>query len=779
MTVRKRLVLVLVVLLVGLALAAAVVAAPLVMPLVAPGAPDDAPSVVAYQGEVQVSGTPYDGTGYFKFAVVDSMGTTYWSNDGTSDGEPAASVGLPVADGLFAVLLGDTSLGGMTQALDAPVFADPDRQLRIWFATTSGGTFDQLSPDTRVASVPYALQANNADTVDGFDADQLGADYENVVIVAKSGGDYTSVQAAIDSITDAAADNAYLVWVAPGVYNEMVVMKPHVHVQGAGQEATIITDTVSSAGWPPDAATLTLERDSSLRDLTVGNGGSGWGATAISAITDTERVLVADVTARAEGTSDRNWAIVLNGTDLEVLLQDVTAAARQGVTSTMGLMSVGGAMVSVRGGVFSASGGGGSTYGIFVGGAGTTLGAEGVTALGAEGSLYNYGLGNYDGGDVTLRGGHYTGRGGLDAHGVSSARSSAMFVDAVTTLAEDASAWNYALDNYKGSTMVVHGGSYTAQNGENTIGISNEADGATIEIVGATAVGRYGSEWNWGIHNADGGQAKVVGGSYTGIGGANAYGIMTVGDGTHMDAENATAEGFDGTQYNWGISNIVSATAALRGGVYIGRFGVDAHGVDNSVSATMTVANVTALAEQASEWNYALGNYDNATMVVHGGSYTGRYGGNTIGVSNGANGCLMSIAGATGVGREGSGENHGFQNFAGGYATVRNGTYTALGGTLAHGVSNLDPDSTLVAEGITAAADGAGGANWGIANGPGATADLALSLLQGVTSPISSTGTITVSNSRLAGGAVTGTGSVICVLVTRGTTISDDGSTCP
>ena len=58
-----------------------------------------------------VSGTPYTGTGYFKFALVNGAGdTSFWSNDGTSTGggEPTASVALPVSNGLFSVLLGDT-----------------------------------------------------------------------------------------------------------------------------------------------------------------------------------------------------------------------------------------------------------------------------------------------------------------------------------------------------------------------------------------------------------------------------------------------------------------------------------------------------------------------------------------------------------------------------------------------------------------------------------------------------------------------------------------------
>ena len=121
------------------------------------------PSVVSYQGYVTDDGIPYTGTGYFKFAVVNAVGdTSYWSNDGTSTGgaEPAASVQLTVTDGLFHVLLGDTDLANMT-ALDASVFDDTERYLRIWFSA-DGSTYTQLDPDRRIAAVPYALQAQEA-----------------------------------------------------------------------------------------------------------------------------------------------------------------------------------------------------------------------------------------------------------------------------------------------------------------------------------------------------------------------------------------------------------------------------------------------------------------------------------------------------------------------------------------------------------------------------------------------------------------------------------------
>ena len=136
-----------------------------------------APSVVSYQGQVTLSGTPYTGTGYFKFAVVDAAGTTtYWSNNGSSvnGSEPTAAISLPVNNGLFNVLLGDTSL--MT-ALPASAFSSASRNLRVWFSS-NGSAFTLLSPDRRIAAAPYALQAQeaaNADTLDGQHASAFAA----------------------------------------------------------------------------------------------------------------------------------------------------------------------------------------------------------------------------------------------------------------------------------------------------------------------------------------------------------------------------------------------------------------------------------------------------------------------------------------------------------------------------------------------------------------------------------------------------------------------------
>jgi len=132
------------------------------------------PTVVSYQGRVTVGGQPFDGIGYFKFALVDSFGNTTWSNDGTSvgGGEPASAVVLTVTDGLFNVLLGDPIL--LMPALDRFAFLDPLTSLRVWFSP-DGAAFTQLVPDRPIATVPYAFNADDADTVDGQHAADFAA----------------------------------------------------------------------------------------------------------------------------------------------------------------------------------------------------------------------------------------------------------------------------------------------------------------------------------------------------------------------------------------------------------------------------------------------------------------------------------------------------------------------------------------------------------------------------------------------------------------------------
>ena len=91
-----------------------------------------------------------------------------------------------------------------------------------------------------------------------------GGEYFGVVVVAKNGGNFTSIQAAIDSITAASNTTPYLVWVAPGIYAERVVLKPWVSLRGAGREATLIRESAVDG-----ATLLEISEDSEVSAIGI------------------------------------------------------------------------------------------------------------------------------------------------------------------------------------------------------------------------------------------------------------------------------------------------------------------------------------------------------------------------------------------------------------------------------------------------------------------------------------------------------------------------------
>ena len=122
------------------------------------------PPVLNYAGQVAVDGEPFQGKGLFKFALIKGDdNTTLWSNDGSSvyGSEPVKSVRTSVDGGLYSILLGNSSIKGMS-SLDPSIFQEhSDIKLRVWFSDGING-FEQLSLDRSFASVPYAFSAGSA-----------------------------------------------------------------------------------------------------------------------------------------------------------------------------------------------------------------------------------------------------------------------------------------------------------------------------------------------------------------------------------------------------------------------------------------------------------------------------------------------------------------------------------------------------------------------------------------------------------------------------------------
>lgn len=140
------------------------------------------PMLISFQGHVLDDSRPFEGTGQFKFAIVNQGGATLWGNDElTTNGEPTKSLGIQVVRGVFATTLGDDSITNM--AVLSPGLFDHDFiSVRIWF-DAGDGVFDQLSPDVRITAVGFALKAKTVDELpDGIVTEAtLGEELRGVI----------------------------------------------------------------------------------------------------------------------------------------------------------------------------------------------------------------------------------------------------------------------------------------------------------------------------------------------------------------------------------------------------------------------------------------------------------------------------------------------------------------------------------------------------------------------------------------------------------------------
>jgi hypothetical protein len=78
--------------------------------------------------------------------------------------------------------------------------------------------------------------------------------YGQTLIVAKSGGDYSSIQDALDAITSASEAEPWAVLVFPGVYAEDLTLKAWVAVVGVDREAVVLSGN-AAAGSPQTIVT--------------------------------------------------------------------------------------------------------------------------------------------------------------------------------------------------------------------------------------------------------------------------------------------------------------------------------------------------------------------------------------------------------------------------------------------------------------------------------------------------------------------------------------------
>lgn len=342
----------------------------------------------------------------------------------------------------------------------------------------------------------------NADLLDGLDGSALARSLDNVVRVGQASGDFTSIQAALDSITTASAVNPFLVLVGPGVYTERVAMKPFVDVQGSGEGVTTIAQAGSAS---PDLGTVAGADDAELRFLTVVNSGGTGGVIGIYNEGVSPRILqvtvevatsaatlatgiwnegavgvpstpyLQRVTVRVDGTGDAMGTLgVLNQTEANALLSHVRVDV-SGTTDTV-------------------------KYGIFNSGASPTLHDVEVTAGSSEPSASVFGVVNQDTDGAILRSVRVAVTGGGTRYGVNNTRSDLTIRDLDVDVSGDGSV-SYGVFDEEG-TVTLESCSVEASGGTSVTAGVFKAD-ASGEILDCTVTATGGTGFEAALQGFD------------------------------------------------------------------------------------------------------------------------------------------------------------------------------------------------------------------------------------------------------------------------------------
>ena len=401
-----------------------------------------------YQGSLKDGGNPANGQYDFRFTLFDAH------TGGNPVGSPVAVSGRQVTNGLFTVTLD----------FGANAFNGDARYLQIEVKPAGEPGYTLLSPLQPVTPAPYALFALKTQG------------YKNVVSVSPTGGDYATITAALNSITNASATNRYLLWVGPGTYNERVAMKPFVDIEGSGEKTTRITHVGSSG---TDTGTVVGANNSELRFLTVENTGGITSAIAVFNNGASPRLL--QVTVAAYGGWSGNYAFFNQSSS--PILDDVT--------------------ISVSGGQ--------GARGMFNISSSPTMNNVTITASGAVTSnegVRNEGASSPNMNDVTI-----TATGGTDNYGVFNYGSSSPAMNNVT-ISANSSSRTYGVYNNSSSSPAMDNVSISAHGGT-SYGIYNFNFSSPTISNSAISGGSYGIFTESAGTIAKVNNSRIAGGAHT------------------------------------------------------------------------------------------------------------------------------------------------------------------------------------------------------------------------------------------------------------------------
>ncbi|MDJ0655036.1 MAG: hypothetical protein QNJ40_12820 [Xanthomonadales bacterium] len=304
--------------------------------------------------------------------VIAADGTVTCESHNTASGDITAVIaGTGLSGGADS---GDATLDVNTSEIQSRISSSCAAGESIRSVDAAGSVVCEVDDDTTYSA---GAGLNLTDTTFSVDAPP------NVIMVAPSGGDFTSVTAAVNAIgvdpsyPASSASNRYLVKVAPGEYdNEDIDMKPYVDIEGSGQGVTVLRSVAGAGGITPDAATLVGADNAELRDITVEIEAAAPGNWIFAIYTATDTTF-RNVTASANGGDKARGMFIAAGGN--AVLVDVILIATSATDSNLGLDLFGGE--AFADGLFVQASGGAIVQAIFLNNAASEVQLENVTIL--------------------------------------------------------------------------------------------------------------------------------------------------------------------------------------------------------------------------------------------------------------------------------------------------------------------------------------------------------------------------------------------------------------
>ncbi len=546
----------------------------------------------SYQGQLKQGGGPVTGACDFQFGLYDALTL------GARYGVTQTLTAQTVTNGLFDVVLNSNGQFGTGP------FNGSERYLAVAVRCPAGsGSYTALTPRQRVSPAPYALfsirslttsalqgwmvsnsspasgqvlKYNGAQWAPGAD---LNGAYQGVVTVAKSGGDFTTISAALSSITTASAANRYLVRVMPGVYAEQVLMKPFVDIEGSGE----LNTTITAPGTNANTGTVVGADNAEIRFLTMEC--TGGNANSFAFFSSGVSPRLTHVTAVATGSSGYNIGLYFNFGAPTV--NDATASAS----------------------------GGNNNYGVFTRNTSAVL--NNVTASGS-GGIFSEGVHNTDAGKPVLNNVTARASGGSNTNsGVNNDNAAPVMTN--MTIFASGGANTYGVHNVTGAALMTNLTiSVTLATGINA-GVANELSSGEMNNVKISASGGTSA---YGVLNLNNSSPVMTGVSAYAAGGTSNYGVRNESSSAPQMTEVIASA--SGGNNSYGVSNVTSSPEMTRVSAYASS-AYKNFAVHNISGAAPVLTNVTAIA--SGSWNGSTGfdafaaYTDSASMTAEGSTF--------------------------------------------------------------------------------------------------------------------------------------------------------------